>query len=170
MQAGSTMFANAQATALQAQIAAYASTAAIPVYGPAMAPFAAGTAAAFTEPLVAAIGASALSGMAHDGIDKIPETGTWLLKKGERVTTAGTSAKLDATLDQVRQQRTASSGSVVAEFHNTFTGKPDDTTMQMVNQQMRASEKGSSSTLLLRYRIQVKITVVHLKPSIRGGV
>ncbi|CAH5097319.1 hypothetical protein AI2912V1_1958 [Klebsiella pneumoniae] len=141
MQAGSTMFANAQATALQAQIAAYASTAAIPVYGPAMAPFAAGTAAAFTEPLVAAIGASALSGMAHDGIDKIPETGTWLLKKGERVTTAGTSAKLDATLDQVRQQRTASSGSVVAEFHNTFTGKPDDTTMQMVNQQMRASEK-----------------------------
>lgn len=141
MQAGSTMFANAQATALQAQIAAYASTAAIPVYGPAMAPFAAGTAAAFTEPLVAAIGASALSGMAHDGIDKIPETGTWLLKKGERVTTAGTSAKLDATLDQVRQQRIASSGSVVAEFHNTFTGKPDDTTMQMVNQQMRASEK-----------------------------
>ena len=79
--------------------------------------------------------------MAHDGIDKIPETGTWLLKKGERVTTAGTSAKLDATLDQVRQQRTASSRPVVAEFHNTFTGKPDDTTMQMVNQQMRASEK-----------------------------
>lgn len=141
MQAGSTMFANAQATALQAQIAAYASTAAIPVYGPAMAPFAAGTAAAFTEPLVAAIGASALSGMAHDGIDKIPETGTWLLKKGERVTTAGTSAKLDSTLEQVRQQRAASGGTVIAEFHNTFTGKADDTTMQMVNQQLRASEK-----------------------------
>lgn len=141
MQAGSTMFANAQATALQAQIAAYASTAAIPVYGPAMAPFAAGTAAAYTEPLVAAIGASALSGMAHDGIDKIPETGTWLLKKGERVTTAGTSAKLDSTLEQVRQQRAASGGTVIAEFHNTFTGKADDTTMQMVNQQLRASEK-----------------------------
>lgn len=141
MQASSTMISNATSTALQAQLAAYASTAAIPIYGPAMAPFAAGTAAAFTAPLVAAISASSLSGMAHDGIDKIPETGTWLLKKGERVTTAGTSAKLDATLDQVRQQKTASSGSVVAEFHNTFTGKPDDTTMQMVNQQMRASEK-----------------------------
>ncbi|HDT5391770.1 TPA: phage tail tape measure protein [Klebsiella pneumoniae subsp. pneumoniae] len=140
-QAGTAVFANAQATALQAQLAAYASTAAIPVVGPAMAPFAAGTAAAFTEPMVAAISAYSLAGMAHDGIDKIPETGTWLLKKGERVTTAGTSAKLDATLDQVRQQRIASSGSVVAEFHNTFTGKPDDTTMQMVNQQMRASEK-----------------------------
>ena len=79
--------------------------------------------------------------MAHDGIDKIPETGTWLLKKGERVTTAGTSAKLDATLDQVRQQRTASDRKIVAEFHNSFSGKPDDTTVQMVNQQMRASEK-----------------------------
>ncbi|WP_256643673.1 phage tail length tape measure family protein [Stenotrophomonas sp. 9(2022)] len=40
-------------------------------------------------------------GMAHDGIDSVPETGTWLLQKGERVTTAATSAKLDATLDRV---------------------------------------------------------------------
>lgn len=135
------MIANAQATALQAQLAAYASTAAIPIVGPGLAPAALAAAAGVTAPLVAAISASALAGMAHDGIDKIPETGTWLLKKGERVTTAGTSAKLDATLDQVRQQRTASSRPVVAEFHNTFTGKPDDTTMQMVNQQMRASEK-----------------------------
>lgn len=135
------MIANAQATALQAQLAAYASTAAIPIVGPGLAPAALAAAAGVTAPLVAAISASALAGMAHDGIDKIPETGTWLLKKGERVTTAGTSAKLDATLEQVRQQRAASGRTVVAEFHNTFTGKPDDTTMQMVNQQMRASEK-----------------------------
>ncbi|WP_154905019.1 phage tail length tape measure family protein [Klebsiella michiganensis] len=135
------MIANAQATALQAQLAAYASTAAIPIVGPGLAPAALAAAAGVTAPLVAAISASALAGMAHDGIDKIPETGTWLLKKGERVTTAGTSAKLDATLDQVRQQRAASGRTIVAEFHNTFTGKPDDTTMQMVNQQMRASEK-----------------------------
>jgi lambda family phage tail tape measure protein len=43
----------------------------------------------------------ALAGMAHDGIDSVPETGTWLLQKGERVTTAETSAKLDKTLDSV---------------------------------------------------------------------
>ncbi|VDR28548.1 Phage-related minor tail protein [Raoultella terrigena] len=135
------MVANAQATALQAQLAAYASTAAIPIVGPALAPGALVAAAGVTTPLVAAISASALAGMAHDGIDKIPETGTWLLKKGERVTTAGTSAKLDSTLEQVRQQRAASGGTVIAEFHNTFTGKADDTTMQMVNQQLRASEK-----------------------------
>lgn len=135
------MIANAQATSLQAQLAAYASTAAIPIVGPALAPAAMAAAAGVTTPLVAAISASALAGMAHDGIDKIPETGTWLLKKGERVTTAGTSAKLDSTLEQVRQQRAASGGTVIAEFHNTFTGKADDTTMQMVNQQLRASEK-----------------------------
>ena len=45
----------------------------------------------------------ALAGMAHEGIDAIPETGTWLLEKGERVTTAETSAKLDKTLSDIQQ-------------------------------------------------------------------
>lgn len=40
-------------------------------------------------------------GMAHDGIDSIPKTGTWLLEKGERVVTQETSAKLDQTLSQI---------------------------------------------------------------------
>ncbi|HBX7562871.1 TPA: phage tail tape measure protein, partial [Klebsiella pneumoniae] len=88
------MIANAQATALQAQLAAFASTAAIPIVGPGLAPAAMAAAAAITEPMVAAISAASLSGMAHDGIDAVPETGTWLLQKGERVTTAATSAKL----------------------------------------------------------------------------
>lgn len=44
----------------------------------------------------------ALAGMAHDGIDSVPQTGTWLLQKGERVTTAQTSAKLDKTLDGMK--------------------------------------------------------------------
>ncbi|WP_336100495.1 phage tail tape measure protein, partial [Klebsiella pneumoniae] len=82
------MIANAQATALQAQLAAFASTAAIPIVGPGLAPAAMAAAAAITEPMVAAISAASLSGMAHDGIDAVPETGTWLLQKGERVTTA----------------------------------------------------------------------------------
>ena len=37
--------------------------------------------------------------MAHDGIDSVPKTGTWLLEKGERVLTSETSKKLDAKLD-----------------------------------------------------------------------
>lgn len=135
------MVANAQATSLQAQLAAYASTAAIPIVGPALAPAALAAAAGVTAPLVAAISASALAGMAHDGIDKIPETGTWLLKKGERVTTAGTSAKLDATLEQVRKQRSLAGNPLHVEFNNTYTGKPDDAMVQMLEQRQRASEK-----------------------------
>lgn len=83
--AGMGMVANAQATAFQAQLAAYASTAAIPVIGPAAAPAAAMTAAMATAPMVAGVASTALMGMAHDGIDTIPREGTWLLDGGERV-------------------------------------------------------------------------------------
>ncbi|HEJ5874595.1 phage tail tape measure protein [Pseudomonas aeruginosa] len=103
--AASTLVANAQATAFQAQLAAFASTAAIPIVGPVLAPAAAASAAIATAPMVAGVAASALAGMAHDGIDAVPETGTWLLQKGERVTTAETSAKLDRTLDDVRSNQ-----------------------------------------------------------------
>lgn len=95
------LVANATATSFQAQLAAFASTAAIPIVGPALAPAAAAAAALATAPLVAGVSSSALAGMAHDGIDAVPETGTWLLQKGERVTTAETSAKLDRTLERV---------------------------------------------------------------------
>lgn len=54
----------------------------------------------------------ALAGMAHDGIDSVPETGTWLLEKGERVTTASTSAKLDKTLDDVSKGSNGPGGNV----------------------------------------------------------
>lgn len=94
---------NAQATSFQAQLAAFASTAAIPIVGPALAPGAAMAAAMATAPMVAGVASSALMGMAHDGIDSVPREGTWLLQKGERVTTAATSAKLDRTLDEVNR-------------------------------------------------------------------
>lgn len=111
--AASTLIANAQATAFQAQLAAFASTAAIPIVGPLLAPAAAASAAGITAPMVAGVAASALAGMAHDGIDAVPETGTWLLQKGERVTTAETSAKLDRTLDDVRSNQGQSGNTTV---------------------------------------------------------
>lgn len=85
---------------------------------------------------VAMIAGQTLAGMAHDGIDRVPETGTWLLQKGERVVTASTSAKLDATLERVQQSRQASSGGT---FHiqNSFTGKPDDATLMAIDQRNR---------------------------------
>lgn len=113
--AATTLIANAQATSFQAQLAAFASTAAIPIVGPFLAPGAAVAAAGFTAPMVAGVAASALAGMAHDGIDSVPQDGTWLLQKGERVTTAETSAKLDSTLSRIQanQSPQAKSGTVV---------------------------------------------------------
>lgn len=107
------LIANAQATAFQATLAAYASTAAIPIVGPALAPAAAALAASTTAPMVAGVAGAALAGMAHDGIDSIPETGTWLLQKGERVTTAETSAKLDSTLERIKSGNGSSGAPVV---------------------------------------------------------
>ena len=73
----------------------------------------------------------ALTGMAHDGIDSVPQTGTWLLEKGERVMTAQTSAKLDSKLNDIgggatvniynapagttTQQRTDDAGQVIID-------------------------------------------------------
>lgn len=85
---------------------------------------------------VAMIAGQTLAGMAHDGIDRVPETGTWLLQKGERVVTASTSAKLDATLERVQQSRQASAGGTV-HIQNSFTGKPDDATLQAIDQRNR---------------------------------
>lgn len=43
---------------------------------------------------VGVIASQAVAGMAHDGIDSIPNEGTWLLDKGERVVDARTNADL----------------------------------------------------------------------------
>ena len=84
-----------------AALNAFTSTAAIPVVGPFAAPAAAASAMGAAGSFMGMI--SSVAGMAHDGIDAVPEDGTWLLQKGERVTTAQTSAKLDRTLEQVAQ-------------------------------------------------------------------
>lgn len=65
--------------------------------------------AAATASIVSNIGAI---GMAHEGIDSIPQTGTWLLEKGERVTTAETSAKLDKTLSDIQGGNTGAGTTV----------------------------------------------------------
>ncbi|MNP06402.1 hypothetical protein D3C76_983830 [compost metagenome] len=62
LSAAGMMSANAQATALQAGLAAFASTAAIPIVGPALAPGAMATALTIANPLAAAVGMTAMSG------------------------------------------------------------------------------------------------------------
>lgn len=122
------MIANAQAASAQASLNAYASTAGIPLVGPALAPAAALAATAATAPMVAAVSTMALAGMAHDGIDAVPETGTWLLQKGERVTTAETSAKLDRTLDQLRANSGSGGGGVAIHTEVTVQAQPGAST------------------------------------------
>ena len=67
----------------------------IPYVGPVLAPAAGAAAAAIQVGQAAAIGNI---GMAHDGWDSLPATGSYWLEKGERVSTAETSAKMDDTL------------------------------------------------------------------------
>ena len=62
--AATTMGANAQAMSLQAGLAAYASTAAIPIVGPLAAPAAMATALSVTGPLASAVGMTAMAGAA----------------------------------------------------------------------------------------------------------
>lgn len=77
----------------------------IPMIGAFIAPGLAAGAVALQMAQAAAIGSVSFNpvGMAHDGIDRIPEEGSWWLNKGERVLTDQTSAKLDRTLEDVRQ-------------------------------------------------------------------
>lgn len=120
------MVGNAQATAFQASLAAFASTAAIPIVGPILAPAAAASAAAFAAPLVAGVAAASAVGQAHDGIDSVPIDGTWNLQKGERVTTSQTSAKLDKTLDDVQKSNS--------------DGKRGNTTVNLIEDAAKAGQ------------------------------
>ncbi|MDD2054169.1 phage tail tape measure protein [Pseudomonas putida] len=135
--AATAMAANAQATSLQAGLAAFASTAAIPIVGPVAAPGAMAAALAVTTPLAAAVGVTAMTGMAHDGIDSVPQTGTWLLEKGERVTTSQTSAKLDATLANIQRDQAGGTGSarrdgrLISQTINV-SGLPDNRTANQI--------------------------------------
>lgn len=136
-QSASIMSSSAQSSALMAQLNAYSSTAAIPIIGPAKAPAAMAAAAAITEPLAAAISALSLAGMAHDGIDKIPATGTWLLQKGERVMTSGTSKRLDSAIADMRNTRSLMMSRVEIPQVIHVNGNPDDRTMTMLQQAVK---------------------------------
>lgn len=102
---GSALLSYAAAQVAMAGLQAFTAMIGVPFVGPEIAGPAAIAATAAAGVLAIGVG-TALQGQAHDGIDSVPETGTWLLQKGERVTTAKTSAKLDATLDRVANQST----------------------------------------------------------------
>lgn len=101
---GHALLSYAAAQVAMAGLSAFSAMIGVPFVGPFIAPGAAIAATAAAGVMMTAVG-SALDGQAHDGIDYVPADGTWNLKKGERVTTAETSAKLDRTLDRVSKDR-----------------------------------------------------------------
>lgn len=129
---GSTLLSYAAAQVAMAGLQAFTAMIGVPFVGPEIAGPAAIAAAAAAGVLAIGVGA-ALQGQAHDGIDSVPETGTWLLQKGERVTTAKTSAKLDATLDRVSKDTT---GGKLPDVHisTTVNGDPDQRTLLLLKE------------------------------------
>lgn len=132
---GTALLQYAAAQVAMAALNAFTQWIGVPYVGPAVAPAQAIAAAAAAGVFMTAIG-SALHGQAHDGIDSVPETGTWLLQKGERVTTAKTSAKLDATLDRVSKDTT---GGKLPDVHisTTVNGDPDQRTLLLLKETQR---------------------------------
>ncbi|WP_238085238.1 phage tail tape measure protein [Pseudescherichia vulneris] len=127
---GAALLQYAAAQVAMAALQAFTSMIGVPYVGPALAGSAATAAAAGAGVLMLGV-STALKGQAHDGIDSVPETGTWLLQKGERVTTAKTSAKLDATLERVGRQSTggqAANITIPVEVH----GDPDQRTLVLI--------------------------------------
>lgn len=59
--------------------------------------------AAATGSLISTIASTSIQGQAHDGLMSVPSTGTYILERGERVTTAETSAKMDKMIDDARE-------------------------------------------------------------------
>ncbi|HBW6425590.1 TPA: phage tail tape measure protein [Klebsiella pneumoniae] len=135
---GSTLLSYAAAQVAMAGLQAFTAMIGVPFVGPEIAGPAAIAATAAAGVLAIGVG-TALQGQAHDGIDSVPETGTWLLQKGERVTTAKTSAKLDATLDRVANQSTG--GAIYSPTINIpINGNPSDATLALVR---KAADEGA---------------------------
>lgn len=136
---GSTLLSYAAAQVAMAGLQAFTSMIGVPFVGPEIAGPAAIAATAAAGVLAIGVG-TALQGQAHDGIDSVPETGTWLLQKGERVTTAKTSAKLDATLDRVANQSTGGGTIYSPTITIPINGNPSDATLALVR---KAADEGA---------------------------
>ncbi|EOV3232956.1 phage tail tape measure C-terminal domain-containing protein [Klebsiella pneumoniae] len=136
---GAALLQYAATQVAMAALSAFTAWIGVPYVGPVVASTQAIAAAAAAGVFMTAIG-SALHGQAHDGIDSVPETGTWLLQKGERVTTAKTSAKLDATLDRVANQSTGGGAIYSPTINIPINGNPSDATLALVR---KAADEGA---------------------------
>lgn len=109
---------------------AYQAMAGIPVVGPALGVAAAAAALTYQATQAAGIQSISLSGQAHDGIDYVPNEGTWNLAKGERVTGAALNRDLTQFLERENKQGGRGGG-----------GAPISVSVEVVNQGRPAQAK-----------------------------
>jgi len=150
------------AAASSAALAAATGTAMAAAYAPAAAMASLASFGANAAPASAAITSTtglasslALVGMAHDGIDSVPREGTWLLQKGERVTTAGTSAKLDRTLSDIQASSSGqgvSSSMPPIQQHIVVQGSADDATLSRIQEAARQGAQLGYQMVLKDFR------------------
>lgn len=95
------IYTNTYDTAMKA----YNSLASIPYVGPVL-----GAAAAGGVIAAGGVYAAKVSGMAHDGISEVPNEGTWLLDKGERVYTNDSANKLDQMYNTIMGNGSSGNG------------------------------------------------------------
>lgn len=150
------------AAASSAALAAATGTAMAAAYAPAAAMASLASFGANAAPASAAITSTtglasslALVGMAHDGIDSVPREGTWLLQKGERVTTAGTSAKLDRTLSDIQASSSGqglSTSMPPIQQHIVVQGSADDATLSRIQEAARQGAQLGYQMVLKDFR------------------
>ncbi|AWF80089.1 hypothetical protein BTJ40_04240 [Microbulbifer sp. A4B17] len=93
------------------------------------------------------LAAAKLTGMAHDALDAVPETGNWLLEKGEQITTSETSAKLDRRLSMIQADmhdggRGGSLGGAAPFTQNiSFTDKLDNRTTSQLARESTSQQR-----------------------------
>lgn len=164
------------AAASSAALAAATGTAMAAAYAPAAAMASLASFGANAAPASAAITSTtglasslALVGMAHDGIDSVPREGTWLLQKGERVTTAGTSAKLDRTLNDIQEGNskasvTGGAPQITQVFH--VNGDVSEKTLSMMTAMSRQATEQALANFYKDAKMNGPITQ-QLRKSIR---
>ncbi|MCE8020177.1 tape measure protein [Halomonas sp. MCCC 1A11036] len=111
MEASAIAGAATTGTAIASAYAPAATMASLASFGANSAPAMAGISSTF-----ALSKSLALAGMAHDGIDRVPREGTWLLDRGERVMNRPQADRLDRYLEQ--QEKTTKGAGTVAPVVN----------------------------------------------------
>lgn len=95
---------------------AYDAVVGTPFVGPYIAPAVGAAAAALQVAQAASMKSVNLTGMAHDGIDNIPQEGTWLLDGGERVLNPEQNKDLTRYLSEARESNSSPNANLNPNF------------------------------------------------------